>query len=82
MVFLNGLKNWKDCRLSLKKDENDVHCRELLFLCVVVLMLLWKSRPLYSLHTLREDVRRDRKTRSSTSLTHRLSIFCSYFRLW
>jgi len=40
VVFLNGLKNWKDCRLSLKKDENDVHCKELLFLCVVDLMLL------------------------------------------
>ena len=86
VVFLNRLKNWKDCRLSLKNDKNDVHkndvhCRELLFLCVVDLVLLWKPRPLYGLHTSPEDIGRDRKTRLSTSLTHCLSIFCSYFRL-
>ena len=26
---MNGLKNWKDGRLSLKKDENNVYCRKI-----------------------------------------------------
>ena len=27
--YLNGLKNWKDGRLSLKKDENNVYYRKI-----------------------------------------------------